>query len=280
MNNILSVDVENWFSGKDIFQRFSPEIKKSQLDKSIPPILNLLNKYDVRVTFFVLGESAEKQPEIIKRISEEGHEIASHGYRHISLSKLGPKEFEKDIKKSVSVIKKITGKKPIGFRAPMFSLNNNTKWALIILKKHGFKYDSSIFSFKSRYYGMEEVPEEPYKVNLRDLRKKDNNSKIVEYPIKIRKMLGIPFIISGGFYLRLYPISFIKKMVRYYNKHNKKVVIYFHPWETCKTTPKVEMDYFSKFVTYYNIKNTLNKVEKLLKSSEFCSFDEDLKERE
>lgn len=278
MHNILSFDVENWFSGKDIFQRFLPKDKKSQLGKSIPPILELLNKHDTRATFFVLGESAEKEPEIIKRICKEGHEIASHGYRHVSLSKLGPKEFEKDIKKSVNLIKKITGKKPIGFRAPMFSLDNNTKWALSILERYGFKYDSSIFPFKSKYYGMDCTPEKPYRISFKDLRKKDPSSGIVEYPIKIEKIFGIPFIITGGFYLRLYPVFFIKNRITKFNKNDQKVIVYLHPWETYNGTPKVKMDFFSEFVTYYNIKKALDKLENLLKSFEFYSFNMDLKE--
>ena len=272
--NIFSIDLEEWHTSKDIFGTVSLGNAELQVEDAVKPLLKLLDDSHVRATFFVLGETAAANPELIEEICDKGHEIGSHGYHHVSVSKAGKEAFRKDIAQSVRILKKLTGKKPIGYRAPMFSLNESTSWAFDILENEGFRYDSSLFPFKSKYYGMEGIPIAPF--HLKEYF--ESAGKLAEYPIPVIKKLGIPFVISGGFYLRLYPLWFIKNAIRQLNRNGVPSVLYVHPWETYSLTPRVPMKQPYKFYTYYNIGGALGKIGHLLQAFGFHSFEDDLKQ--
>ena len=273
MINALTIDLEPWHAA-ELVDRYLPTPKKDQIEEAIMPILDLLEKYKTKATFFVLGTVAEKYPSIVSEIYEKGHEVASHAYSHKTLYALGEKEFEIEIKKSVKLLASITGEKPIGFRAPSFSIDNSTKWAFRVLEENGFKYDSSIFPVKTMLYGMPEAPLHPYRPSMADVAQENHDSKIVEFPLAVLK-LGKNLPIAGGFYLRVLPLWFLKFAIRRVNKE-RAAVLYIHPWETYPDTTRLSnMSLFSRFVTYYGINSALAKFEGLLKEFEFeplCNF--------
>lgn len=284
LKNIFSVDLEEWYAFKGFKKFSSPKDKTPQLKYAIKPLLELLNKYNVNATFFVLGDVAKKYPDIIEEIHSQGHEIASHGYSHMPLSLISKDKFKEETKKMNKLLKSITNKKPLGFRAPLFSLTQSTKWALEILEEEGYKYDSSIFPIQTSFsynlqFGVNKVPEGPYFIDKNDLTKISTRGGLIEYPIKKVSFLKIPFIITGGFYLRLYPLWFLKKIIKTVNKKDKFIVLFLHPWETYEKTIKQRMGFFPEFVTYYNIKSTLKKIESLFKYFKFYNFESDLEER-
>lgn len=86
-------------------------------------LLDGLEMYDAKVTFFVVGKTAEKKPEIVERAHEDGHLIGNHTYSHIDFYKSSLSEIEEDINKGADVIKEITGKKPLFLRAPYGNVN-------------------------------------------------------------------------------------------------------------------------------------------------------------
>jgi len=277
IKNIFSVDLEECylyksFSGKNKYFKHTEQIKDS-----IKPLLSLIDKYNVRATFFVSGAIVKSYPELIKKIHDLGHEIASHGYSHHSLDYIGKNNFQKQTVKMNRLLKSIIKKKPIGFRAPFFSLNRSTSWALDVLKKNGYKYDSSLFPIKTGVYGVDNVPNYPYFINSN--LKKSKKSAILEYPIPIIKIFKVPFIVCGGFYFRLYFFWFTKNLIRTLNRKNKKAVIYIHPWETYTETIRIKKKPLNYFITYYNIKSTLKKIELLFKNFKFHAFMDDLKEK-
>ncbi|WP_321418521.1 DUF3473 domain-containing protein [uncultured Methanomethylovorans sp.] len=237
--------------------------------ESLTPLLSLLDKYETKATFFVLGTVAEKHPEVIENLHKKGHEIACHAYSHDTLYKLGPAGFEKEIFKSVELLEKY---KPIGFRAPSFSINNDTKWAFEILEKYGFKYDSSIFPIKTMLYGIPNAPTHVYHPNKQDISKHDPSGKIIEFPLTTVK-IGFNFPIAGGFYLRVLPIWFLKWGIKRVNK-NRPAIIYLHPWETYKEIPKFKLPMFSRFEAYHGISSALFKLEELLKEFKFAPVKE------
>ena len=277
IKNIFSVDLEECyfyksFSGKNKYFKHT-----EQINESITPLLELLEKYKINATFFVSGAVAENNPDIIEKIDDLGHEIASHGYSHYSLDHIGKNNFQKQTVKINCLLKSIIKKKPIGFRAPFFSLNRSTSWALDVLKKNGYKYDSSLFPIKTGVYGVDNVPNYPYFIDAN--LKKSKKSAILEYPIPTIKIFKAPFIVCGGFYFRLYPFWFTKNLIRTLNRKNKKAVIYIHPWETYTKTRRVKKNPLNYFITYYNIKSALRKIELLFKNFKFHAFIDDLKER-
>jgi peptidoglycan-N-acetylglucosamine deacetylase len=272
MINALSIDLENWYNS-EFLTPYLPEEKADQISASIKPIIDLLDKYNTRATFFVLGTVAEQHPEIIKTIYEAGHEIASHGYSHKMLTHLTPDEFEHEIIKSVKLLENIIGKRPEGYRAASFSLNNKTKWALDILVKYGFKYDASIFPIKTNLYGVPDAPLIPYRPSMEDIAKNDPDGKILEFPMTVAR-IGVNLPVTGGFYLRSLPMIYQKCAIKSINR-TRPIILYFHPWETYISTPRLNnIPWFSRFVTYYGIKTSLRKIEMLLKSFKFAPLAE------
>lgn len=266
MINALSIDLENWYSNEIILD-YLPKKKSEYIIEGVELLLRLLAKYNAKATFFVLGSVALKYPQIIKKIYHMGHEIASHGYSHKTLYNLGQKEFELEIKTSVDLLKSIIGEKPIGFRAPCFSIDNSTKWAFEILEKYGFKYDSSIFPIKNKFYGVPNAPLSIYKPSKIDVAKHDPEGKIIEFPLTTLKFIrNIP--IAGGFYLRLFPIWFLKLGYKKVNK-TRPVILYVHPRDICNMMPQIKAPFFPSFVTYYGINTAVKKLEIILKEFDF-----------
>ena len=270
MINALSIDLEPWCSPELVRKYLSGTVvaEKEQLIESLLPILAILSKYETKATFFVLGLVAEKYPEIVREIHERGHEIASHAYSHRTLYELGANQFEAEIKRSVELLESITGEKPIGFRAPSFSIDNATRWAFKILAENGFKYDSSIFPIRTMLYGVPGAPLQPYRPSMTDVALEDQEGKIIEFPMTILK-LGKRIPVAGGFYLRVLPLWFLRFAIARVNK-TRPAIIYLHPWETHAKTPRLKnLPLFSRFVTYYGINSALRKLEGLLERFKF-----------
>lgn len=264
MINALSIDLEYWWS-IELLNNRTLKVKDDLIVESVDPLLDLLDQYDVHATFFVLGMVAEKYPELVDKIHKCGHEIGCHGYSHKTLYDLGEVGFEEDVKKALMFLRKY---RPIGYRAPSFSLNEDTIWALQILEKHGFLYDSSVFPIKTMLYGVPDAPLHIYKPSKDDLTQKDPQGKITEFPLTALK-LGKNIPIAGGFYLRALPLWFLKWGIRRANRENRPAVVYLHPWETYARTPKVQMPLPAKIITYYGLDTTLKKLEGLLKEFRF-----------
>ncbi len=267
MINALTIDLEPWYAN-EFLKRHLPVNTEDQIEEAVAPILELLDRYNTKATFFVLGIVANKYPQLIENIHNKGHEIGSHAYSHKMLSDLGKTKFEDEIRKSVDLLKSITGKQPLGFRAPSFSLNNSTKWALEILKKNGFRYDSSIFPTKTILYGVPNAPLHPYRPSTKNVAKHDPKGPIVEFPMTVIK-LGKNIPISGGFYLRVIPSKLLRLAIKQVNK-TRMAVIYIHPWETYPMTPRLQtIPPFSRFVSYYGINSSLRKITLLLDEFKF-----------
>lgn len=267
MGNALVVDLEFWYS-PEFVRHHLPEHKDDQLPESVIPLLELLDKYETRATFAVLGTVAERHPELVKSIFRQGHEIASHGYSHRTLYEMSENEFDQEIARSVDLLTTITGERPLGFRAPSFSLNNSTKWALGVLLKHGFKYDASVFPIRTSLYGVPGAPLHPYRPSAEDIAKESHNGGIVEFPMAVFR-LGMNIPVAGGFYLRALPFCFLNSALRKIAQ-TRPVVVYVHPWEIYNGTPRLrDMPRFHRFVTYYGISKALGKLERLLAGFRF-----------
>jgi peptidoglycan-N-acetylglucosamine deacetylase len=268
MINALSIDVEYWYNN-EFLTKYLPENKEDQVLDTVPLVLDLLNKYHIKGTFFVLGIVAEKYPDLIRNIYDSGHEIASHGYSHKMLTQLDQKEFEYEIVHSVKLLENITGKRPIGFRAPSFSINKTNLWALDILKKHGFRYDASVFPIRTHLYGVPDAPLSPYKPSENDLVKVDADGNFFEFPMTVFK-IGINLPITGGFYLRSIPVFFQRKVLEQINR-TRPFILYFHPWEIYPHTPVVKhLPLTGRFVSRVGIgKPTYHKLEVLFRHFQF-----------
>jgi len=222
--NAFSVDLEDWFQG---LTSTNPQVDRwPQLPSRVVPatqrLLAILRAYQVQATFFVLGHVADSHPELIETIQADGHEIAVHGYWHCRVSRLTAAEFGRELECSVKAIGAITGQRPIGHRAPYFSVNHTTPWAYDVLREQGFLYDSSVFPIRNGYYGYPGAPRFPHVAS---------ENGLVEFPLSTVRIGGINLPVAGGFYLRMWPYAFVRWAIGQLNRMNQPAVLYMHPWE-------------------------------------------------
>lgn len=267
MDNLLTIDLEEWYHPEYVKSK-APTNKEERVTKSLDKTLRLLSELDVRATFFVLGELVEKHPEIPEKISKNGHEVAFHGYHHEQLWKMDAETLRSEIKK----FDLLTTEKCIGFRAPSFSLNNKTKWALKVLEDAGYKYDSSVFPTRTPLYGVWGAPTRPYKPSYQDVAEEDGNVKLWEFPLLVYPFVGLRIPVAGGFYLRFFPVNLIKRAIRKANKHGFPAVIFLHSWEVDPKTPRLKLGPYKSFVTYHKIEEVGKKLKSVLCDFEFVSF--------
>ncbi|PYQ09937.1 MAG: hypothetical protein DMH00_12190 [Acidobacteria bacterium] len=162
MNNYLTVDLEEWFHiGEDFVPRARWEGLPSRVEENVDHLLLLLDRHRVRATFFVLGWVAERHPDLVRRVRDCGHPIASHGYSHQMAYRLSPAEFEEDLTRSGEILEEITGRRPAGYRAARWSLGRGALWAFPILVRQGITYDSSLAPCP--FIGSPDFPREPHR---------------------------------------------------------------------------------------------------------------------
>lgn len=270
--NALSIDLEEWYHSELVGGRKSPF---SQAAEATHPILDLLDRYQTKASFFVVGEVAEQNPDLIQTIYRRGHEIGCHTFSHTLVWNLGEGLFRKELERFHYVIEGILGKKKIkGFRAPCFSIDNRNRWALNVLSDFGYQYDASIFPLKiNPLYGVSGAPTHPYRISFRDVREEDPHSPLMEYPLCPLKVGWMKIPISGGFYLRALPVSFLHWGLKRMNR-SQPFMVYFHPWEGYPMTPRLKLPLYHRTISYYGISSALKKFEFLLKHFRFSRIDQ------
>ena len=272
MHNILTIDLEEWYHPEYVKGK-APSEREERIQLSLEATLNFLDRLGAKATFFIVGELAQKNPEIIDNIRENNHEIAFHSYRHDPLWNCDPKTLQAEIERFNSIIRE----KCAGFRAPSFSLNNQTKWALRVLEASGYEYDSSLFPAKTPLYGVWGAPTTPYKPSFENITQKDQKTKLWEFPLLIYKLRGVRIPVAGGFYMRFFPVNLIAKAIRKQNQAGFPAVIFFHNWELDPETPRLKLGLYRHFVTYHKLKATSRKLEYLLSKFKFMSVREYIK---
>jgi len=265
--NILTFDIEEWFHIVDVpSARTEEQWEKleTRIYQNMDRILDLLEEKKQKATFFCLGWIGKKYPEVIKKIDQYGHEIASHSNLHKPIFSMTPEEFKNDTEISIKILEDITGKKVRIYRAPSFSIKEENKWAFEILLELGITIDASIFPAKRAHGGFETFGEaHPCKIDI-------NGKRIKEFPINVISLFKKNIIFSGGGYFRLLPYTLIKILMRKSNY----VMTYFHPRDFDPDQPVLDgCTGLRKFKSYYGLDKSFSKLEKLLDDFEFVDID-------
>ncbi len=275
MINAITIDVEDYFQ----VTAFERNIKPAEWDTfplrvegNTMRILDMLDEFALRGTFFVLGWVAERIPSLVKAIHQRGHEIACHGYGHQLIYRLSPQEFRKDISKAKKIIEDICGERVCGYRAPSYSITKKSLWALDILVEEGFTYDSSIFPITHDIYGIPGGKRFPHEIST-------HSGMIQEFPISTLclNMGGwhTQLPIAGGGYLRLIPAELVGRAIQSINtKEKQPVIVYFHPWEIDPDQPRIRTSLKSRFRHYLNLERMELKIRHLLENLHFSSVRE------
>lgn len=258
--NFFTFDVEEWYQTNynNIDLKWCRQ-QTSNLESSVDLLIELCDKYSVKMTCFVLGQVGVENPSVVKKLFRAGHEISSHGYGHQLVYKMTPAEFRKDVQISCNILENITGEKVLGFRAPSYSVNENIlTWYYEILEELGLTYSSSIYPVKTFLYGIDDFP-----VNMHYPEIRGHKYNILEIPAPVVSMMGK----KVGLYIRLFPAWYIAHYIKKQNGKGNSVFIYVHPRELDPNQPRLELPLFLSLIHYYGVKGCKHRIENLFKSS-------------
>lgn len=261
----FTVDLEEWFHGIELHRDEWPDGRR--LEKGLDPLVALLDRHGVKATFFVLGDVAERHPVVVRELAAAGHEIGCHGHVHEFVYKQTPVEFRDDLQRARDTIESASGVRPVTYRAPYFSITQESLWALEILVEEGFATDSSIFPVQNDRYGIPDAPAVPH-------RRQTPAGELLEIPMRPLEVLGrnIPF--SGGAYLRILPWWAQVLAWKLAEHRGTPMVAYIHPWELDPDHPRVELRRRVALTHYARLGLTERRLDRLLRSHDFGRLDE------
>ncbi|MEO0652776.1 MAG: XrtA system polysaccharide deacetylase [Planctomycetota bacterium] len=263
----LSFDVEEFFHVANLrghFDRDDWDDAPSRLDVGMDAILGALAKHGARATFFFLGWVAERRPDMVQRCLDGGHEVASHGYEHTFLQHLGPEGLDADLAKTEEALVAAGAPRPLGFRASTFTLTRETMWAVDVLVRRGYLYDSSIHPVSHPVYG---IPD--FEPGVSRVAAGDGSGELVEFPVSTLRALGRNLPVGGGGYFRLLPGFVTRSAVARLASSGRPASIYLHPWEFDPDQPRYPAPPLKKFRHYLNLDRTLPRLEGLLSRFRF-----------
>lgn len=267
--NIMTFDLEDWFHILDIPD--SPQTDRwgvfnSRAEFGLQIFLQLLDRHDIKCTFFILGWMAEKHPGLVRLVVENGHEIASHGYAHLLIFRQRRDLFREDLRKSKQVLEDITGVKVSGYRGPGFSITPDNLWAFDDIAESGFTYDATVFAGNHGHGGIPGVPSKPFKL------KTLSGFRLEEYPVASVNFGKAKTAFSGGGYFRIFPRWFITMCIEHQNRRNIPVVSYFHPRDFDPDVPRMKMSLLRQIKSYINVGKTTEKLDSVLSRHRFMSI--------
>lgn len=234
IRNAMTIDVEDYFQ----VSAFAPYIPREtwdsipcRVENNIDRILALLDEKQIKATFFTLGWIAQRYPSMIKRMAQDGHELASHGWGHARVTDLDAAEFREDITRSKALLEDISGQAILGYRAPSFSINSKNLWALDCLEEAGYRYSSSIYPVHHDHYGMPNAPRFAFYPG--------KNDGLLEVPVTTVRLYGRNYPAGGGGYFRFWPYVISKWFLQRLNQvEQRPAIFYFHPWEIDVAQPR------------------------------------------
>jgi polysaccharide deacetylase family protein (PEP-CTERM system associated) len=272
--NAMTVDVEEGFQVSAFESVVSPE-SWDRLERRVPAntdrLLDLFAEFGVRATFFVLGWVAEREPHLVRRIAQAGHEVASHGYAHRLVFEQTPSAFREDVRRSRAILQGLSDQPVLGYRAPSFSITIRSLWALDILTEEGFAYDASIFPIRHDRYGIPSAPRHPFWVSTGT----GAGRRLLELPGSTVRLAGANLPIGGGGYFRLLPYAWTRWGIGRVNGAEKRpVMFYVHPWEIDPAQPRQPAPWLSRLRHYANLNRTESRLRRLLARFQFGTVSE------
>jgi len=270
--NALTIDVEDYYhvsAFESVVSHDSWNRYESRVESNTRRILNLLDEYGTRATFFILGCVAECHPSLVRAIAQRGHEIASHGYSHRRIYTQTPQQFREETRKAKKIVEDIAGQTVLGYRAASYSITDKSLWALDILVEEGFRYDSSIFPVRHDLYGI------PGHQRFAGAIERNGGGVMLEIPLSTIRIAGANIPVAGGGYLRLFPYAVTRRALLQLNLFELQPgVVYFHPWEIDPDQPRINAGWLSRFRHYTNLRGMESKLRKLFSDFAFAPIRE------
>ena len=266
--NCLTVDVEEWFHVCEKEGPLAPghwESLPSRVVETTRNLLALLDACDVRGTFFVLGWIAERYPALVTEIRAAGHEIGSHGHLHVPLYELTPEAFTRDLAASRAALTAAGAQNVRGYRAPMWSINDRSLWALEELAGHGFTFDSSMAPMK--IVGNPNYPTHPHT-------RSTARGELLEFPPLVERRFGHNMPLGLGWGLRMSSPGHVLRAIENHNRAGTPVALAVHPWELDPTPPRVPLPLAKRFAHYFRLDGFRARLHDILRGASFAPMGE------
>jgi polysaccharide deacetylase family protein (PEP-CTERM system associated) len=272
-SHIATVALEDYFhvgTFNSVIQRGQWNRFESRLEKNAERVLSLLERNDAKATVFVLGWIADRYPELVRRFSDAGHEVASKGYYHRGVRQMTPEEFRDDLLRSKTAIEAATRVTVIGYRLAHEWFQPCDLWALDVLAECGFQYDSSIAPIGRNF------ADEPWRRFIHQC--KTTTGDIWELPISSTNWLGFHVPFAGGNWMRQMPEALTRRCFsQWTKKQTVPAVLYFHAWELDPDQPKLNAPSMLQRMRHYrNLGKMEGRLDRLLSQYRFTSAAEHL----
>lgn len=268
MRNCLTVDVEEWFhvcgaGGPLAFDRW--DTLTSRVVETTRDLLGLLDACGVRGTFFVLGWVAERHPALVAEIVDGGHEVGSHGHRHQRVYELTPDSFARDLDACLAALSTAGVRSVRGYRAPEWSINDRSPWALETLARAGFAFDSSMAPL--RVVGNPDFPQEPHV-------RSTACGNVMEFPPLVDRRFGQNMPLGLGWGLRMTAPGRVLRTIEDRNARGVPVALAVHPWEIDPDPPRVTLPLGNHFAHYFRLGGFRRRLEAILRGATFAPMGE------
>lgn len=261
MRNALTVDVEDYFHVAAFARQIDPATWDNfplRVERNTRRLLDLFAEQDIRATFFVLGWVAERCPDLVRAIAEQGHEVACHGYSHQLIYGQTPAVFREETVRVKACLEDQAQCPVLGYRAASYSITKRSLWALDILAELGFAYDSSIFPVHHDRYGIPDSPRWPYRIDT-------DGGSLIEFPPSTLAVGGHRLPVAGGGYFRIYPYQLTRFALSRINRvEGRPFIFYLHPWEIDPEQPRIRASWLSTFRHYTNLSRCEERLRRLL----------------
>jgi polysaccharide deacetylase family protein (PEP-CTERM system associated) len=261
--NALTVDVEEWFHVCGVPALGAPHWDRleSRVEVTTRLLLDLLDETNSRATFFVLGWIAERYPGLVSEIRAAGHDVGSHGHLHDRVYDVGEAAFRRDLRASVRALE-ASGVRPVCFRAPEWSINDRSLWALEVLASEGFTLDASMAPVK--IVGSTLFPRTPHM-------RATAAGSVLEMPPFVADRFGQVMPLGWGWGLRMSAPATVLAAVETANRAGSPAVLTIHPWEIDPSPPRVPLPLRLRFAHYFRLGGFQQRLREVLRGNMFHS---------
>ncbi len=271
--DILTIDVEEWFHGHNYLDQAPPDTwqgRESRVVGNTERCLDLLARHRVTGTFFVLGWTAERHPELVRRIADAGHEIACHSYAHPVVHRLTAAEFRADLRQARAALAAAGIDRVDGYRAPSFTITPPVHDYLHVLREEGFTYDCSLFPVHHPHYGQPASPRRPFLLQPSGT---NGGEPLLVMPMTTARVLGVNIGFAGGAYLRLLPVPASRALRSLARRQGQSIVTYLHPWELDDWRPgRIGQSPVKRLLSQGGQDSTVAKLEGVLRQGAFVTM--------
>jgi polysaccharide deacetylase family protein (PEP-CTERM system associated) len=264
--HVLTVDVEDWFhilEADGAHARGEWDGLESRVEANTDRLLALFEAAGARATFFVVGWVAARQPALVRRIADAGHEIGSHSYWHEVVGRHDRASLAADLGHARKLLEDLTGRPVRGFRAPGFSITPETVWALDVVIEQGFAYDASLWAGRASHGGFPTPFPMPHRLRCAA-------GELLELPASTR-VGRLPFPYGGGGYLRLLPGPMIGAAIAWNARRGVPTTLYVHPRDFDPGQPRMALAPLRRFKYYVGVSGAEAKLRRLLQAFRWTS---------